>query len=218
MIMFSLVGWLTVWKTSSSWNCLWLLSLWVTACGVGLASLEMIQEWCGAICIWYSRKRRIILEIILLFLYLNVSVTIPLVQSVHLGRLILFKFDALTTKSSSPAGTEIVICIINLSREVSPLLKKEPPTHRLNYLFRVQASSSNLVIFLQNRERYLKRHDENHTSQKLTVTSEDSYIWSKKIKGFLLCLILCVFYMIGFAAYLLPVSPIFVTWLIKTPF
>lgn len=46
-------------------------------------------------------------EITWLFLYLNVSVTVPLVQSVHLGRLTYLKFDALTTKSSSPAGTEI---------------------------------------------------------------------------------------------------------------
>lgn len=46
-------------------------------------------------------------EITWLFLYLNVSVTVPLVQSVHLGRLTHLKFDALTTKSSSPAGTEI---------------------------------------------------------------------------------------------------------------
>lgn len=48
-----------------------------------------------------------IMEIICLFLYLNVAVIVPLVQSVHLGRLIDFKFDALTTKSSSPAGSEI---------------------------------------------------------------------------------------------------------------
>lgn len=54
-----------------------------------------------------NKKENNIKELTWLFLNLCISLIVPLVQSVHLGRFICFKFDALTTKSSPPAGTEI---------------------------------------------------------------------------------------------------------------
>jgi len=59
-------------------------------------------------CMVLKEEESNITEIIIwLFLYLNVFVTVLLVQSIHLRRWINFKCDALATKSSSPVGTEI---------------------------------------------------------------------------------------------------------------
>lgn len=75
-------------------------------CWISQSSNDPRMMWCYLQKVLRKEENNIT-EIIRLFLYLNVAVMVPLVQSVHLGRLIDFKFDALTAKSSSPAGTEI---------------------------------------------------------------------------------------------------------------